>query len=211
MNNCAAHIPPGHTVSSVVAAIESVSRKLAKAYSFGSFTPQDIAQEVAVFSMELLRKGTFDATRPLEAYLLVHARRRLANMKRDLHHRSDSPCTRCAAGDHCCEPGPCPKHAAWSARNLAKASLNKTVDAAQCPPDREPRTNASVVEQAAEASELERAIDAKLPVGLRADYRRLRAGLPIAAPRRRQIQEFIVDLMDDLGLPIDGLDVDSHI
>lgn len=206
MTNCSP-IPPGHDEASVVAAIESVSRKLARAFSFGSFTPQDIAQEVALFSMELLRKGKYDPAMPLQAYLMTHARRRLCNMKRNLHHRSDSPCARCAAGDHCCEPGPCKKHAAWAARNLAKATLNRTVDLADASPEREPRTAESVVEQAAERNELAELLDRYLDVDLRADYKRMLAGEVVIALKRRRVQQEVARIMAEHGFEVDGLDV----
>jgi hypothetical protein len=73
-------------------------------------------------------------------------------------------------------------------------------------PKREPRTAGSPVETAAEASELERLIDERLPLELRADYLRLKAGSLVVAPRRRQVPEAILDIMDDAGLPLDGLD-----
>jgi hypothetical protein len=200
-------LPSGVSEAQVVAAIDAVSTKLAKAFSFGNYAPQDIAQEVAVFSMELLRKGTYEASRPLEPYLLTHARNRLCNLKRNLHHRSDSPCPRCASGKFCCEPGPCQKHAKWADRNRTKANLNRPADLGGVPPDREPMTSESEVDRAVEGIDLEQLIDERLDLHLRADYLRLKGGEVVHAHRRRLVQEAILDILDDAGLPLDGLEV----
>jgi len=35
----------------------------------------------------------------------------------------------------------------------------------------------------------------------------LKAGLPVVALRRRRVQEAVLDILDDAGLPLDGLDL----
>jgi DNA-directed RNA polymerase specialized sigma24 family protein len=197
LNDCSP-IASGVSDAAVVAAINAVSKKLARAFSFGNYTPQDIAQEVAAYSLELLRKGGYDPSRSLEAYLTTHARNRLCNLRRNLHHRSDSPCPRCAAGTFCCDPGPCQKHSTWAARNLAKATLGRTAELVAEPPDKE-----SAVEARAEANELEDVLNTRIPVELRHDYLLLRSGQALPKVRRKRVQEAVLAAMKAAGLGLE--------
>ena len=113
-------------------ALAVVTRMLAKSLSFGYFSPEDIAQEAAVYGWlalarydpgEVRADGT--VSRPLENFLYRHIKFRLLNLKRQLYRRTDAPCPLCRNGqeyyhdDH----RVCAAHRAWEERNGRKASL----------------------------------------------------------------------------------------
>jgi hypothetical protein len=191
------------TESDFLAAVDKTARLLSRAFSFGCYDPVDIRQEVGVYAVELMKKGKYDHSRPLDAYILSHCRRRLINLRRDKLTRAD-PCPRCHAGDPCGPDGTvCEVYARWAARNRAKAALARPVDLGEVPPDRVPRTGESDVEARAEANELERVIDDHLPVELRADYLKLRAGQALPKVRRERVQEVVLDALEAAGLGLE--------
>jgi hypothetical protein len=209
LTNCA-HIPPGFTEAEVLAAIDRVSTVLAPAFVFGFFTVEDIRQQARLFALEVLAKGQYKPGQALDGYLFSAVRNKLRNYKRDLHHRSDPPCQKCATGDFCCQSGPCKVFVAWVARNQTKANLARPVDMGDVPPDREPRTSEeSVVEQAAEGNELEQLIDERLPLELRADYLKMRAGVHPGDRRREPVQRAILAILAEAGLSPENFDTSA--
>ena len=199
------YIPPsGYSETQVVAAIDKVGRTLAKGYAFGSFAPADIAQEVAVYCAELLAKGKYDPSRPLEGYFMTHARRRLTNLRRDHFRRSDPPCARCDSGNPCGSGQVfCKRYAVWHSRQEAKSALASNADPGT------PVANvallpgqSSVVEGAAEAGELEQVIDTHLPVELRQDFLLLKGGEPIPKQRRELVKAAVLAALGRAGLTL---------
>lgn len=204
MNGC--FIPPsGHSEADVLAAIDHVAVRLAKSMSFGYFAPDDIRQEARIYALELLRKGTYDPSRPLVGYLFTHVKRRLLNLRRNKLFRNDPPCRACADGNHCTGSGPCRAQAEWEQRNARKATLMNSGVTAEAESYRPVIERDSNVEKSAQGNDLAELIDARLPVGLRQDYTKMLAGERVTTGARRRVQEAILDIMDDAGLPLDGL------
>jgi hypothetical protein len=196
-------IPPsGYTTDDVLTIIDRCAGMLGSHFSFGYMTPEDVAQEARIYGLELLQKGTYQPGRDLSGYVFQHLRRRLTNLKRNLFHRSDPPCRRCNGGDYCCAPGPCPKQAQWERRNARKATLTGAgFDGTGV--GTEPGGSETEVESAVQANELNELLDANLPVDLRADFLRMKAGEPVTPDRRRHVQEAVLAVLNEAGLSLE--------
>jgi DNA-directed RNA polymerase specialized sigma24 family protein len=171
-------IPAGLTEAQVLETFEEIVTVLASRFVFPGFPVDDIAQEVRIFAMEALPRydpkpdANGQPTRLLANFLYAHTKRRLLNLKRNLHHRTDPPCRECnQAYPH--EPTPaCRVYEKWLARNRRKANLNQSRLYSD---DAEPRTTPDATDDI-ETNELLAKIDQQLPVELRSAYLRLRAG-----------------------------------
>src|SRR5262245_57832295 len=134
-------LPPGKTEAEVLAAIDKAVNTLAPTYVFGPYDIDDIKQEGRRHAIEVLAKGVYDPTRPLENFLYTHIKNRLINLKRDKLRRNDAPCRRCHDGDPCGGPGSyCATYREWLARNNAKANLMRPLDLGNIADEREKRT-----------------------------------------------------------------------
>jgi hypothetical protein len=185
-------IPAGHTEESVLEAIYKVVNYLAPGFVFGHYGLDDVKQEGVVMALELLEKETYDPSRPLENYLYIHLSRRYINFKRNKLTRCDAPCASCHAGQPCTPSGVCQKYSEWKARNRAKANAMCPQDLHNISDEKEDacRVHSSVVEDA-EISELTKLIDKELPVGLRAAYLQMRAGVPVPKAKRLEVEEAV--------------------
>jgi hypothetical protein len=195
-------VPEGVTEAEVVAAIEEVSRRLAKQYAFGPYAQDDIKGFVALYSCEALAAGRYDRNRPLANFLYTNARNRLLNLKRDSSHRADTPCKACHAGTPCQPEGQCEAYRRWWARNSAKASIffpNSANSAAEIAEENELRPQPSVVGQV-EVKELRELIDERLPVELRADYLRMLSGEPVETSVRKRVRAAVLEIMEEAGV-----------
>lgn len=186
-------IPPGQTEATVLAAIEKAVGRLAPAFSFGYFTPEDIRQEGYVLACEVLATEKFDPARPLDSFLFIHIRNRLSNLKRRVMRRNDPPCRKCAAGNHCRPDGPCKKYREWHDRNNAKSCLaGAGIESAA-----EDQGSVESPESQVELAEILEKIDSNLPIGMRADYLRMRAGEKLTNVRRSEIEEVLKEMLRD--------------
>jgi DNA-directed RNA polymerase specialized sigma24 family protein len=198
-------LPPGVDEAELLDAIERTGRLLAKHFAFGSYSAEDIKQMIAVFAMEAIRKGSYDTTRSLASFIFAHSRNRLINLRRDSICRADGPCKRCQGGNPCQSDGKtCDKHNVWWERQRKKASVRFPVGIDNVADEKEPRTHsASEVEANAEASELERLIDEHLPIEMRENYLRMRAGENVLPKKRELVRAAILGIFEAAGLTLD--------
>lgn len=104
-----------------------VINKLAKRFTFGYYEESDIKQEAFIFALEAQKK--WDGKRPLENFMYTHIKNQLINLKRDLFHRADSPCSICGGGGTHEDGKNCQKYLLWKKRNTAKSSLMSPANA----------------------------------------------------------------------------------
>jgi hypothetical protein len=178
--------------------IMEVARNLSRKAKFGYHTRLDMAQQGAIFALEVLDSGHYDVNRPLEGFLYIHVRNRLANYKRDNYVRSERPC-------QCCDPfnpplAPCDKWTAWNNRNLCKQNLMRPLDVYSVADENERnmRVNSDVEEEAS-INELVALIDQELPVELRSDYLKMKTGVTIPKGRRIRVRTAIMEIMKSNG------------
>jgi hypothetical protein len=168
--------------------ISKITNQIAAKFPFGIYDIDDIKSEAFLLAWKVLHK--FDVNKSsiknadslegqVAAFLSTHLRNRLKNLWRDKVTRPDYPCKTCHSGDPC-TPGFCEPYRKWYKRNHAKASLASPSEMGILEEGLQSRAEG-------EHSELEALIDKKLPVRLRGDYLRLRAGVKMGAARRKRI------------------------
>lgn len=181
-------------------AVVRVARGLSRRFAFGYHTREDIEQDCVVFALELLAEDPpkYDASRPLDNFLHVHVRNQLSNMKRKQYIRSERPC-------ECCDPfdppeSPCRRWHEWHRRNMLKQNIMRPIDMDRVyqRPYGSGESNLSVpadAEEAAVVGETIARIDAELPVELRGDYLRMRAGENVPKARRQRVREAVAEII----------------
>lgn len=166
--------------SEALDAIERCVVRLASKFSFGSYEPEDIAQEIRILGLELLRSGRYNPdVGPVGNFLYSHIYKRLCNLKRDKLSRSDSPCLQCRDTGRCPEGAPCEAHRRWAKHQLKKSSLANPVRQASADDETVGSTHYSrelSPEDGASLEELRGRLDAAVPADLADVYRQLLAG-----------------------------------
>jgi hypothetical protein len=174
--------------AAILDSIRTVARGLGWICSFGYHTPEDIEQEVAALSLEVLAEDPpkYDPARPLENFLYVHVRNQLSNQRRKHYLRLERPCT-CCEGDS--PSSPCKKWRDWVRRNTAKQNLMRPVgmDYVADEGERAMAQQDDVADQAVSKEFLEQ-VERGLTPDLRADYLRMRAGVPVPKTRRQKVR-----------------------
>ena len=191
------HIPEGFSEQEVLDTITRAINSLAANFSFGYFDEDDMKQEGFIFACEALPRFNPNNKQNcgLESFLRIHIRNRFLNLRRDKMHRNSPPCLNCPFQNDDTDSGcaefddkeECPKWSGWSARNQAKRSLVESCDVSLVTPvvtidDSDICDNMSRVELLQKVSE-------KIPLRLRADYRRLIEGAKLPKQRRDAVIE----------------------
>lgn len=154
--------------------ITRVARSLAPRFTFGFYDTDDIEQEAIIIGISALPK--YDEGRgPLENFMFTHVRNRLKTFKRDNFCRPDSN-----------KDDERIKRSKEIKRNLARPIDIDSV--------RNIDSESNVIFETDYALELDienvlTKINQNLPIELRADYLRMRAGVHVPKPRRKLIEE----------------------
>lgn len=181
-----------------LAATEHVVRFLTPKFSrsFGyAIGVEDVEQEIRLLCWEAVQSGRYDPSRQtLEAFLWSHSKNRMLNKVRDTVSRSDSPCPQCGRGEPCEADGrPCSKHAAWLKRNTAKRNLHFGLSFDWTADEQEQSMrHEGTAEVDTEVAELLEVIDEALPVDVRRDLLKMRAGVSLPKPRREAVAQAVV-------------------
>ncbi len=176
--------------------ILEVTHNVSPAFRFGYHSKTDIAQEGAIFALELLEHPGYDFKRPLAGFIYVHVRNRLSNYRRKHYMRTEPPCK-------CCDIfnpplSPCGKWKAWNERNIKKQNLMRPLDVYSIADENE-RTmrQESTTDGDIAVEELMSLIDENLPVSMRADYLKLRSGVQIPKTRMEEVRAAIMEIIDE--------------
>lgn len=172
-------------------AIARVARVLSPKFVFGSYTTEDIDQQIALFCLEALPR--YDATSyPLPNFLYSHCKNRLLNLYRDKCRRNDPPCRGCAQAERPSAAhagsGFCDAHVAWLARNDAKANLLHPPSIGEVQPFGG-TTSSSEIDEAVQL------ISNELPLELRPDWLRMRSGEAVPKPRREAVERAVAAIL----------------
>jgi DNA-directed RNA polymerase specialized sigma24 family protein len=195
--------PHGLTEAEVLAAVEQVVEMLCHSFVFGYYELEDVQQEARIMALQALPKydprpdADGKTTRPLPNFLYTVVRTRLINLRRDKYKRNDPPCLLCHRGEHATHPDgqPCKAYRSWKRRNNTKANLARPqlLEAG----DERLLKGGEASHEIAQAAELAALIDEKLPVSLRADYLRVKAGERIPKSRRARVLAAIREIVCD--------------
>lgn len=160
--------------------IMKVARSLAPRFTFGHYDADDIEQEAVLIGILALPK--YDKSRgPLENFMFTHVRNRLKTFKRDKYCRPDSP-----------KDDDRVKQLKETKRNLANPIDINSI--------RNIDSESNVIFEPDYALEIDienilLQINEHLPLELRADYLRMRAGVHVAKPRRLLIEEKVNEIL----------------
>jgi DNA-directed RNA polymerase specialized sigma24 family protein len=174
-------IPKGMTEKEVLEIINKVASRYAHKFRFGYFEADDIRQEAVIIAMEALER--YEEGRPLENFLAVHVKNRLNNFKRDKYYRQSKV-----------DSNTQEKH------NNSKKFLMEPLDISNIRDEKEDNMRVEddfVIDF--EQQEVLRIIDQNLDVSLRSDYLRIKDGVYVPKPRRKQIYEEIDMILRENG------------
>jgi DNA-directed RNA polymerase specialized sigma24 family protein len=194
-------IPEGYTEEQVLADMTHVVEGLARHFRFGYHDIEDMKQEGYIILLEALSE--YDGSSALRTFLYTHLRNRYINMKRDQYSRNKPPCVSCPFwhGSSCAEFDPrtdCDRYQRWVARNAAKRNLMESYDATDIRNEGEPCKQGDIGDQLAD-TELTQLIDKRIPLRLRADYRRMLEGIRLPKPRRIKVEEAVKKILMEVN------------
>lgn len=182
-------VPTGYAEAEVINIIDSIAKKLAPSFAFGSYTIGDIIQEARLFALEALPRYSKDGATKLSTFLYTHVQNRLITLLRDKYHRPHPPCSKChefALGntDKSCSDSKlrCKAYNSWATRNLRKAQLAKNAE-----PLQEEKAGESNVANQLAAQEIIAILDLHLSTESRKAFLQLKAGQPIRVRQRERL------------------------
>lgn len=157
----------------ILAVISKVIARQVGGYNVLGYDREDLEQEAFIICAEAL--PSHDGIRPLENFLAVHLSYRLKSFVRDKHKLQ---------GKY-----------AETTQKLMKAV---DIDSVNWDAERSLTARDDVLEDV-ELRDLIKTIDRYLPISLRQDYLKMRAGIKINRGREKKIREFIGALLEELN------------
>lgn len=208
-------LPEGVTERYFLEATERVLSLLASKFRFGYHELDDIKQQGMLFAIKVMAANKYDVSRPLENFLYTHLRNQFINYKRDNYIRNEPPCLGCIfydpkrtkSADQCAafaSKTECTKLIEWNRRNATKRNIMQPIDFDSVMECGLTRKHDDVLLEM-ESEELERRIDDELPLDMRADYLRLRAGEPVSKARKLTIRNAIAEILAESGDPAEEI------
>jgi hypothetical protein len=190
-----ANTTPGPNIDSeTLSTIQAIAARF-RGKIFPGYADCDIEQEAVIMMMEALPRYRPEFGK-LEHFLSSHARRRLANLRRNKHARpkSDCPCESCILADERGEPGPhdgefCERYAAWQKRNRRKMDLSSSYQTNE-------EVSHAVIDDGAEQVEINeilQIIEERLDDGHKPIWHGMRDGQKYLCPDKRE------DCVDAIG------------
>ncbi|HYH67675.1 MAG TPA: hypothetical protein VD866_23460 [Urbifossiella sp.] len=187
-------------------AIEHVVRGLRRKFRSRVHGEDDTDQQIRLLCLQVLPKYRPEVGK-LEGFLYRAVRNRMMNEARAEYGRvADPECRVCFDRERGRGPGhaggqPCDTHLRWKARNEVIRNLAHPAPMQSVSEEHESRTRvAGTAEADAVGRELSLLIDSKLPVGMREDYLKMLAGVPVETLRRRRVKQAVAAILgrDDL-------------
>ena len=186
----------------VISVIEKTVNYLAPSFKFGYFDADDMRQEGTIFCMEALDNFNFnksskqDRSEALFTFLKTHVRWRFLNMRRKQLMRCEPPACDCPL---CKEDSAnrldCPKYSNWIRRNISKKSLMEPFDVEEVYGST--ASYSQNVEDKALSSEIIKVLNERVPVDIRADYRKFIDGVSIPKERKKKLILKIKDILKE--------------
>jgi hypothetical protein len=201
-------LPAGIDENELLKAIDKTTEILSHKFADHCGSVEDVHSQVALFAIQAIRKGGYDPSRPLGAFIFTHCKNRLLNETRRVR-RYDSPCKACKSGAPCGSDGrECEVYRHWAEQQARKAKVRKPHSLDQALDDNPNAMPAAADHQPdAEVRDALSLIDAKLPLELRAFYLQMRAGVDIGTFWRQAVEDAILEILSAAGLA----DVDQRL
>lgn len=189
-------VPDGLTETGVVHTINNIINLLAPDFVFGFNTIEDVRQEGWIFALKILPKfNSYDERgnrRPLENFMYVGLFRSYLNYYRDHYHK---PCpVQLTSG---VLPKDEQRYERWKGRN---ASVKKVLMPTAISESTHVYKDDEIVN--IEIDEVEKIIDERLDVDLRADYLRMKSGVSIPHVRRTNVTNAVKQIINTINLEV---------
>lgn len=200
-------VPKNYTEDEVLEIINRISNSLARKFRFGYHSIEDIKQQAVYFALISLNK--YNGKHPLDNFLWVAVRNKLANFKRDNYHRIDKPCIKCPENQYkngeCClfsqENIECCKwYSDWNIRNNTKKNLMETIELGCVDDEREKsmKTTTDFGEKL-DCKEIERVLQENIPMEFYGDYDKFKNGAKLSTSRKLHIKKMILSILEEYG------------
>lgn len=211
------NLPENITEQEFLDVVDDVVNKISQRFVFGYHDVEDIKQQGRLYALEGI--GGYDGRKPLGNFLWTHVKNRLCNDKRDKYERPQIPCTQCMNYDDdafiCSnyeDIYECPAYAGWYKRNSTKKNLMIPLEYDQVDGENEP--GMSVVNCPhinAVNQEIINLVDQNIPLDLRSDYLKMRAGVSITKVKKTRVQEAVKEILRKNGYYNDEESTDKEI
>ena len=195
-------IPKGMSEQEVLDVINKTVNYLAPSFKFGYFDSDDMKQEGAIFCMEALENFNFkkstqnDISDALFTFLKTHVRWRFLNMRRKQLIRVEPPACDCKL---CKEDSPnrldCQKYSNWVKRNISKKSLMEPFDVDDVHSTKASYENS--IDDLVLSSEIITILNERIPVTIRADYRKFIEGVSISKSKKESLISKIKQILEE--------------
>jgi DNA-directed RNA polymerase specialized sigma24 family protein len=167
-------IPDNMTEEETLEIIQRVVDRTAPKYTFYGYTASDMKQEAFIICMDALSR--YDGLRPLENFLAVHLSNRIKNFVRDKHFtQSDDP-----ARQNVIQP------AQLDDSYYMKFDNNETTY------------------EDIDYRDMTKLVDKHLPAAMRLDYLKMVNDVYIPKPRRQEIKQRMLDILEENGYYEEG-------
>jgi hypothetical protein len=192
------------TEAEVTEVIRGVAKRLSFRFTFACYTRDDIEQEAFIEGMAGLEKYN-PKMGPLENFMYRHIKWRLKNLKRNKYERYEKPCLLCPLyranyGDEDCiayhNKINCKLYGAWAKRNEKRKSLMFAVEETDGAEASYEDNNLNNMVRA----EILELIESKIPMNIRDEYLRWRAGLKLTGQSKKTIESFVLEILKEEGV-----------
>lgn len=185
--------------------INKVVNRLAPSFQFGYYDVEDIKQEAYILAFDGLKR--YDKSKPLENFLFVHVKNRLGNLIRDKFSRREPPCQKCEYYDKHYEKSDnqcleftnkldCTKWKLYTIRNQAKENIVKPIDIDSVSDAERNIYSESDVDWEIEKRDAIDKLDSKIPLDLRSDYLKMKAGITISKSKREKLMQLMSEILN---------------
>jgi DNA-directed RNA polymerase specialized sigma24 family protein len=189
----------------LVEVITKIAHLISRKFRFGYFDEDDIRQQIAVFSLEAIKK--YNGEDNLFTFLYTHAHNRLINMKRDKFCRISPPCNTCkhsfcVNAERLCHKfdntDDCKVYAKWVKRNDAKRSIAAPISLSMVTED---EYDALTIEDNKEAEidfkDLLQKVEDKVPQNMRGLFLKMKHETFLTKSEKNKLKIIIEEIVGD--------------
>lgn len=201
------YLPEGMNENEVLRIIDKAIKNLAQNLKFGYYEVEDMMQEGRIFAMEALPKYDPNRDCSLEQFIRVVVRNKFISLRRDKMERIEPPCHSCphfipvvdgVLRAQCTtyeNKNDCERWFGWVERNTAKRILTETYDNDESPAYHP--MDFSDLSDSLISQEIIALMDRKIPLSMKADYRRYLENVRLPKHRRLKVEEEIKRIVSE--------------
>lgn len=180
--------------------IDKTIGPLARNFAFGYYSFEDMMQEGRIFAMTAISKYDPSKGASLSTFIFNHVKNRFINLVRDKFNRTQPPCLMCKYNTkkRKCkkyfDKTECDKWCKWRDNNTVRRNLINTYQISQSHADSIIDGDIHVAEKLAN-QEILNFVDRRVPISVRADYRRYIDGAKLSKLKRLKVERIIKKIL----------------